>query len=169
VGPDATGGLRLDVSTPESLGPDRIASAAAAFELFGAPVAVVDFGTATTVDFIKEEGVFSGGVIIPGVGLMLKSLSGETARLPQAGVRRPESALGKDTEGCLLSGVVYGTAGAVERVIEEVEREEGLSYGVAVTGGYLDCIRPYLRRADYVEPDLTLKGLRMIYRRTADA
>jgi type III pantothenate kinase len=90
--------------------------------------------------------------------------------------KRPEAVVGRDTEGSILSGVVYGTAGAVERIIEEAEGSmapakgpQPRAYRVAATGGCLEYLRPYLRRVDYVEPDLALKGLKIIYRRTRDA
>jgi type III pantothenate kinase len=166
VGPGALGGLRLDIKDPEGLGPDRIASAVAAAEILGTPVAVVDMGTATTVDFIGRGGVFKGGAIMPGLGMMSSALSRETAGLPEVGPKRPGSVFGKDTPGCILSGIVFGTAGAVERFIKEAEATEGQGYMVAATGGYLEYVKPWMRRVDAFEPDLTLLGLELIFRRS---
>lgn len=162
-------GLSLDVETPEEMGADRIAECAAAAELFGAPVVVVSFGTATTVSFVGEGNVFKGGAILPGLALMAGALSSGTAKLPQVSLAPASTPLGRDTVGSILSGIIYGTAGAVERVIAEVEALEGETYKVVVTGGACDHVLPVLKRADYVEPSLTLRGLRLIYERISNA
>lgn len=162
-------GLKLEVENPEEVGMDRIAGSAAAADMFGPPVVVVDFGTATTVNFVGESNTYKGGAILPGISLMGKSLVTGTARLPEVMPEMPDSALGRDTVDSILSGIIYGTAGAVERIIAEVEAREGLKYKVVVTGGAHEHVLPALKRADHVEPALTLKGLRLIYERTANA
>ncbi len=159
-------GLKLDIKSPEELGADRIAESAAAAELFGAPVVVVDLGTATTLNFIGKGGIYIGGAILPGPVLMGRALSGETARLPEVTLGAVSEALGRDTTDSILSGIIYGTAGAVERLISEVEALQGETYRVAVTGGAHEHVLPHLGRADYVEPALTLKGLKLIYERS---
>jgi type III pantothenate kinase len=165
VGPGLDTGLRFEIESPEELGSDRIASSAAAAELHGPPVAVLDFGTATTVSFVGRGHVFKGGAILPGLELMGRSLSQGTAKLPEVSPGAPVSALGKDTVGNILSGMIYGTAGAVERIISAVEELEGETYGVAATGGYMGLVLPHLRRAVLVEPALTLMGLKSIFER----
>lgn len=165
VGPELDTGLLFNVLSPGELGSDRIAASAAAAELYGPPVVVVDFGTATTVNFIDRGNVFNGGAILPGPSLMKRSLSTGTARLPEVALKRPPSAIGKDTEGGILSGVICGSAGAVERIITAVENEEGEIYGVVVTGGQMEFVLPFMSRVDGVEPELTLKGLKLIYER----
>lgn len=162
-------GLSLEVETPEEVGADRLAECAAAAELFGAPAAVVSFGTATTVTFLGGGGVFKGGAILPGPDLMAGALFSETARLPRVSLAPAPTPLGRDTAASILSGIIYGTAGAVERIIAEVEALEGEAYRVVVTGGALDHVLPALKRADHVEPSLTLRGLRLIYERTSNA
>ncbi|MDP2168097.1 MAG: type III pantothenate kinase [Thermodesulfovibrionales bacterium] len=164
-----SGRLKFGVSEPDKLGADRIAAAAAAIEIYGAPVAVVDFGTATTVNFIGLGNIFKGGAILPGVGLMRDCLYEHTAGLPEIPLRGPSSVLGTDTSGSMLSGIVYGTAGAVERIISETEEMEAETYKVVLTGGNCGLIAPYLRRFDFIEPHLVLKGLRSICRETSDA
>ncbi len=158
-------GLRLSVDRPEELGADRIAGAAAAASILGAPLAFVDFGTATTVNFISCGNVFAGGSILPGLRLMAGALSAETARLPMVEPKADAPVLGKDTPGSILSGIIYGTAGAVERIIAEAEAVEDTKYRVCVTGGAMDLVAPHLGTVDFEEPNLTLKGLRVIFGR----
>lgn len=162
-------GLKLAVKNPEEVGMDRIAESAAAAEMFEPPVAVVDFGTATTVSFVGEGNVYEGGAILPGLSLMGISLASGTAKLPEVEPEHPGSALGRDTVGSILSGIIYGTAGAVERIIAEVEALEGRTYKVVITGGAHEKVLPALKRAENVEPALTLKGLRLIFERTVNA
>jgi type III pantothenate kinase len=156
-------GIDFQIEEPEKLGADRIAACAGACDLFGAPVAIVDFGTATTLNFIGSGNKYKGGAIIPGVRLMQKSLFSNTAQLPDVTVSKPVSPLGKDTAECIRSGIVYGTAGAVERIISEVETMEAESFKAVVTGGNAEFIAPFLRKVDHIEPALVLKGLRFIY------
>lgn len=170
VGPGTRGALRLDMRSPETLGPDRIASAVAASGMLGAPVAVLDFGTATTVNLIGRESgtgeaVFKGGAIMPGLQMMLNCLAGETARLPLVELRHGARSPGRDTEEGILSGVVMGTAGAVEKIIRAAEEHEGEPFKVAVTGGLMGYVLPFLWRVDLEEPHLTLMGLKLIYER----
>ena len=100
---------------------------------------------------------------MPGLELMRKSLFSDTAQLPDVTISRPMSPLGKDTVECICSGIVYGTAGAVERIISETEKLEAESFKIVVTGGNADLIVPFLRKVDHSEPALVLKGLRFIY------
>lgn len=159
----------LDVDAPDEVGPDRIASSLGAYELFGAPCAVIDFGTATTVNFVFKGGVFKGGAIMPGLGLMRDSLSGRTARLPNVELRPAQSALGRNTEDAILSGVLCGTAGAVEGIISSVEKQEGVRFKVAITGGYSALMAGHMSRLDFHEPDLTLIGLKKTYDKVVHA
>lgn len=164
----SAGWMRFEVDRPSDLGSDRVAGAVGAFEIFGAPSVVVDAGTATTVNFIGRKGVFKGGAILPGVRLMAEALGGKTSQLPAI---KPEGhgksiALGKNTETAILSGLLYGTSGAVERIIKEVEAMDGERYKVILTGGNSALLRSYLRH-DAIEPHLILKGMRRIYLRNA--
>lgn len=159
--------LKFGIKSPGETGADRIAASVAAAEMFGAPVAVVDFGTATTVNFVGRgrgrSGLFKGGAILPGLGLMAQALSTGTARLPDVtrligrGGSRSSS-----TEGAILSGITLGTAGAVERIIEDAERMEGKKYKVVFTGGYAGAVKAVMRREVVVEPELVLRGLKLI-------
>ncbi|HKZ56683.1 MAG TPA: type III pantothenate kinase, partial [Thermodesulfovibrionales bacterium] len=107
---------------------------------------------------------FIGGAILPGVGLMNESLAKGTSRLSEVVLRPPESALGTDTSGCIQSGLFYGTAGAVERLLEEIEKEVG-RLKVVVTGGFSYIISQFLKRGHDLRPNLTLEGLKIIYMR----
>ncbi len=163
-------GLRFDVESPGELGSDRISNAVAARELFGSPVIVVDFGTATTISVVKGRR-FVGGAILPGLRLMSDALGRGTARLPSidmAGIAgTPIPALGKNTAMCIMSGILYGMAGAAERIIDEIEKAENCRFRTVITGGYCDTMTRFVRRKHYSDPDLTLKGLRLIYERNA--
>ncbi len=156
-------GIDFQIKEPEKIGTDRIAAAAGACNLFGAPVAVIDFGTATTLNFIGSKNKYKGGAIMPGLELMRKSLFSDTAQLPDVTISKPLSPLGKDTAECIRSGIVFGTAGAVERIVSETENAEGENFKVVVTGGNAELIAPFLSKVDHIEPALVLKGLRFIY------
>jgi len=162
-------GLTFGVENPEEIGSDRIANMVAASELFSSPVLVVDFGTATTISALKER-EFLGGAILPGIKLMSSSLKKGTGKLPQvdmvSGDREiPLHAMGKNTIMCILSGIIYGTAGAVERLIHEMEQGESCRFKVVITGGNSFIMRSFLSRKFSLDPDLALKGLRLIYER----
>jgi len=156
-------GIRLLIPHPEELGTDRIANAVAAHALIRRPVAVIDFGTATSITVIDENGDYLGGAIMPGIGLMNEALNMNTSKLRKVEVVQPEAALGRDTAGCILSGLFIGTAGAVERIIAEIENETGASYAVILTGGNCLLVNAFMRRPHLVRPDLTLEGLKILY------
>jgi len=162
-------GLTYGVEKPEEIGSDRIANIVAASELFGSPVLVVDFGTATTITALKNR-EFLGGAILPGIELMSSCLKKGTAKLPQVDLVPGDGqvyphAMGKNTTMCILSGIIYGTAGAVERLIYEMELGESCRFKVVVTGGNSFIMRGVLSRDFSLDPDLTLKGLRLIHER----
>jgi type III pantothenate kinase len=159
----ALSGIGLRIPHPEELGTDRIANAVAAFSLMRKPVIAVDFGTATTITVVDGNGDYRGGSILPGIGLMNEALGMKTSRLRKVDVAPPENSLGKDTTGCILSGLVIGTAGAVERIVSEIENETGVSYDVILTGGFSPLMDPFIRRSHTVRTDLTLEGLKILY------
>ena len=162
-------GLKFNIPNPEELGPDRIANAVAAYELYRSPVAVVDFGTATTISVIGKDANYIGGAIMPGVGLMNESLAKGTSKLFGVTLNPPVMALGTDTDGCIRSGLFFGTAGAVERLLYEIEKGVGLPFKVVVTGGYGGMISRFLTREHDLRLNLTVEGLRTIYMRNRDA
>ena len=161
-------GLTLDVEEPQELGTDRIANAVAAGDLFGEPVIVADLGTATTLTAVRGDRLV-GGAILSGIGMMADALHRKTSRLPRVRIEDmhsvPAGALGKNTTKCILSGIIYGTAGAVERIAEGIEEETGSAFLLVITGGYADMIAPFLKRDFRLCPDLTLQGLRLLFER----
>jgi type III pantothenate kinase len=161
-------GLEFAIPNPEGLGSDRIANAVAAYES-KSPVAAVDFGTASTITVVNRDARYIGGVILPGIRLMNASLAKGTSQLQEAPLVPPASALGIDTAHCIQSGLFYGTAGAVERVLCEIEKECGFALKVVVTGGFGELISGFLQRKHDLRPHLTLEGLKLIYTRNTDA
>jgi len=156
-------GIGFRVSAPEEVGTDRLSNAAAAFSLFKRPAAVIDFGSATTITIVDSRGYYIGGSIMPGIGLMNESLGSKTAKLNSVELKAPGTALGRDTTGCILTGLLIGTAGAVERIIEEMEAETGLIFSTVITGGYSSLLAGFIRRPCLLRPDLTLEGLKILY------
>jgi type III pantothenate kinase len=162
-------GLVFNIPRPEELGTDRIANAVAAYEIFKAPAAVLDFGTATTISVVGKNANYIGGAIMPGVELMNESLARGTSKLNTVNLRPPEAALGTDTLQCIQSGLFYGTAGAIERLLLEMEKEIGVGLKVIVTGGYGDMISRFLTREYILNQNLTLEGLKIIFMRNKGA
>jgi len=164
-----TTGIVFAIPEPGELGADRIANAVAAYERYQRPVAVVDFGTATTISVVGKDANYIGGTIMPGIRLMNESLEKGTSKLQAVPLLPPEAALGADTSGCIRSGIFYGTAGAVDGILNEIEYETGLELKVAVTGGYGKLLTGFLKKQNDFYPHLTLEGLRIIYKRNRDA
>lgn len=167
LGRDIDSGLSFDVLKPEEVGPDRIANVVGASRLYGLPAIVVDFGTATTLSIIKDK-TFIGGTIMPGLEMMAKALNIYTSRLPLVDLTVSDEKInlpGKDTRENIISGIIYGTAGAVEGIIGEIESIERCKFNVVLTGGFSVIMARFIKRDFFLDPDLTLKGLRFIYER----
>jgi type III pantothenate kinase len=160
---DMQSGLNLAIDAPAELGTDRLSNAVAAFEFYGAPVAVLDFGTATVVTVVDRNANCIGGAILPGLGLMSDILARGTSKLERVAMKAPGSALGRDTGGCIRSGIFFGTAGAVERILSEIEAESSSSFAVVVTGGYGGLVAKFMRRPHELRPNLVLDGLKILY------
>jgi type III pantothenate kinase len=157
--------IRLDVLEPLTVGADRIVNTLAASRLFGRDTIVVDLGTATTYDCITADGVFLGGVIAPGMRTSAETLFRRTSKLPATELAAPERVIGRRTEDCIRSGVVLGTAEAVDGIVRRIKAEWPTPRTplVVATGGLASFIQPWCREIERVEPDLTLVGLRMAY------
>jgi type III pantothenate kinase len=171
VGPGCSGGMTLDVDEPDTVGSDRIASSAGAAAILGTPCVSVDLGTATTVNFVtegKKGSMFSGGAILPGINMQLRALNEGTVGLPFVSPSGEVRALGKTTEQNIRTGVLMGTAGAVEHIILQAEREFGLEFKIALTGGMMEYMEGVLENVHMREPNLVLKGLRAIYESEQD-
>ena len=159
-------GIKLDLKTPHEVGADRVANAYAAYMMYEKPVIVVDLGTATTFDIINRNGDFIGGVIMPGINLQFNSLCRNTSKLPKINADKSEKAIGDSTENAILSGVIRGTACAIEGLINQCEKELGKKAIIVATGGDSELIAEYMtRQFDFVNPYLTLEGLRFLYKR----
>jgi len=157
-------GVGIDYPKPDSIGPDRLANAVAARKRFGAPVVVVDFGTAVTFDVVNSKGNYAGGIIAPGLAAMTEYLHEKTALLPQITIREINTAVGKSTEQAMLIGAVHGYRGLVRELIAELKRELRVKkLPVVATGGYAKLIAAKLPEISAVAPDLTLEGLRLVW------
>jgi len=157
-------GVGIDYPKPDSIGPDRLANAVAARFRFGAPVVVVDFGTAVTFDVVNAKGNYVGGIIAPGLAAMTDYLHEKTALLPKIKIREIKSAIGKSTEHAMLVGAVQGYRGLVRELIGELKRElRAKNLPVVATGGYAKLIAAKLPEISAVAPDLTLEGLRLVW------
>ena len=162
VGVGIKTGIRIATSNPQQIGADRIVDAVAAYELYGGPVIVIDFGTATTYDMVDAEGTFMG----PGIRISAKALWEDTAKLPEIEIKKPDTILGKDTITSMQSGLVYGQIGQTEYIIKKTKEETGLMDAkVVVTGGLGRIISGETSTVDVYDPDLTLKGINLVYQK----
>ena len=168
--PETVLGVGIDYPKPNTIGPDRLANAVAARRRFGAPVVVVDFGTAVTFDVVNAEGNYSGGIIAPGLAAMTDYLHEKTALLPRITIREIKSAIGKSTEQAMLIGAVHGYRGLVRELITKLKRELNVKrLPVVATGGYAKLMAAKLPEIFAVAPDLTLDGLRLVWLAAAAA
>jgi type III pantothenate kinase len=162
--PKTLAGVGIDYPKPETIGPDRLANAVAARHHFGAPVVVVDFGTAVTFDVINRAGDYAGGIIAPGLAAMTDYLHEKTALLPRIKIREIKTSIGRSTEEAMLIGAVHGYRGLVRELILELKRELKVKrLPVVATGGYAKLIAARLPEISAVEPALTLEGLRLTW------
>jgi len=168
VGPGLKTGMPILYENPLEVGADRIVAAVAAFEKYGGPVIVLDFGTATTFDAVSAKGEYLGGAIGPGIRISAEALSQKTARLPRIEIRKPKKAIGRTTVSSMQSGLYFGYIGLVKNTIEEIGKELGPGTRVVATGGFGGLIVPELSRIEAFEPDLVLEGLRIIFDRNRE-
>jgi type III pantothenate kinase len=164
VEPGVRTGMPILYDNPKEVGADRIADAVAAFDLYGGPTIVVDFGTATTVEAISPRGEYLGGAIVPGIEISLDALFGRAAALRRVELVEPRNVIGKNTIEAIQSGAIYGFAAQVDGLCARFEEELGTSTVVA-TGGLAGLIAPLTESIDHHEPWLTLNGLRIIFQR----
>lgn len=164
VGPGCKTGIRINAINPKEIGADRIVDAVAAYELYGGPVLVLDFGTATTYDLITEDGCFEAGITSPGIEISAKALWQDAAKLPKIAIEKPASILAKETISSMQAGLVYGYIGQVEYIVKKVQEESKIeNLKVVATGGLGKIIADETDAIDVYDAQLTLKGLRIIY------
>lgn len=156
--------VEIAIENPREAGADRIANACGALMLYEKPCIVIDFGTATSFDIITKKGEFLGGIIAPGLNLQMKVLNKFTSKLPKIDVAVSDKAIGNNTSEAILSGVIRGSACMIDGLVEQCEKELGSKATLVATGGYSGLISSYLKRPfDFINPTLTLEGLRFLY------
>ncbi|MCU1460004.1 MAG: pantothenate kinase, type [Acidimicrobiales bacterium] len=161
-------GMPVLYENPREVGPDRIANAVGAFDLYGGPTVIVDFGTATTFEAVSAKGEYLGGAIVPGIEISLDALFGRAALLRRVELVEPRNVIGKTTVESVQSGAVYGFSALVDGLVQRFERELG-ECTVVATGGLGALIASLSTTIQHVEPWLTLHGLRLIYEKNAPA
>ncbi|MDQ2938943.1 MAG: type III pantothenate kinase [Actinomycetota bacterium] len=163
VVPGIKTGIAIRMDNPHELGADRLVNAVAAYDRFGGPCAVVDFGTAITFDAISGEGEYLGGVIGPGVRVSMEALTERAARLPKVELAEPAGVIGKTTQASMQSGMIYGFAGAIDSIARRLVVELGEETRFIATGGGAEVIVPHCEMVDEIDDLLTLTGLRLVW------
>jgi type III pantothenate kinase len=165
VEPGVRTGLALRVDHPRDVGADRIVNTVAAYDLYGGPTVVVDFGTATQFDVVSAAGEFLGGAIAPGVATSAEALVRRTARLPTVETTTPPAAIGRSTVTALQSGIVFGAAGQVDGLVGRIVGELGPGVTTVATGGLASAVLAACTSIDHHDPSLTLNGLARVWER----
>ncbi len=165
VEPGVKTGIAIHVDNPLEVGADRIVNCAAAHHEYGGPTVIVDFGTATTFDVVTANAEFIGGVIAPGLNISAEALFARAARLPRVDIRRPDSVIGTNTVVNMQSGIYFGYLGLVDGILARIRREVPDLRRVVATGGLATLFAEESEHIDEVDPELTLKGLKIIYDR----
>jgi type III pantothenate kinase len=165
LGPGTRSGMPILYDNPREVGPDRIADAVGAYDLFGGPCIVVDLGTATTFEVISGAGEYMGGAIMPGIAVGLEALYQQAAALRRVELVEPRNVIGRTTAESIQSGTLYGSGVLVDGMCRLLQSELGTDATTVATGGLAELIAPYASAVEHVEPWLTLHGLRIVYER----
>ena len=165
VGPDIPTGVTVELDNARSVGADRVADVAGAIEAYGYPLLIVDFGTATTFDYVDENGVFKAGAIGVGIESGANALWGQTAQLPEIEIKKPQSVLGKNTQAAMQAGIFYQFLGGFEKTVDAFRKETNQDFKVIATGGLGRVICQHTDYIDVYDPQLIFKGLKAIYER----
>jgi type III pantothenate kinase len=165
VGPGIKTGLNIRYENPREVGADRIVNAVAGIEQYGTPLVVVDFGTATTFDYIDASGAYLGGAIVPGIGISAEALYQRAAKLPRIELSKPKTVIGRNTVAAMQAGIIFGYAGQVDGIVRRICKEFNVQPRIIATGGLADLIAAESETIEKVDPLLTLEGLRIVYER----
>ncbi len=163
VGPGVKNGLKIRIDDPKTLGADLVVDAVGGIHLYGAPLAVIDMGTATTISVIDREGAFRGGAVMPGVHVSLSALVSSASLLPNLSLADPGKAIGTNTVDCMRSGIVYGQAAMIDGMLDRFAGEIGSEIRAVATGGLAPGIIPFCRHRILLDSELMLRGLSLIY------
>ena len=168
VGPGIKTGLDIKYDNPREVGADRIVNAVAGIHEYGSPLIIVDFGTATTYCYINEKEQYMGGAIAPGIGISTEALYTRASKPPRIEIAAPDHIIGKSTVAAMQSGIFYGFVGQVDGIVSRMKAYSKIEPKVIATGGLASLIANESETIDHVDPFLTLKGLRLIYKRNME-
>lgn len=168
VGPGLKTGLNIHMDNPRQVGSDLIVDAVAGIAEYGAPLVVIDMGTATTMSVVDKHKNYIGGVIMPGLRLSVEALASGAAQLFNVGLEAPKQIIGKNTSDCMKSGIVMGNAACIDGMIDRFEEELGYPVKVVATGGMAKVVIPLCRHEIVVDDSLLLKGLNVIYQKNKE-
>jgi len=157
-------GITIRTDNPKEVGADRIVNATAAYGLFGGPLIIVDFGTATTFCAITKNGDYLGGAICPGVKISAEALFQRASKLPRVELVKPVKVIGPDTISAMQSGIIYGYAGLVDGIVERMRKDLSYEAKVVATGGLAELVVPETKTVQEIQPHLTLEGLRLLFK-----
>lgn len=169
VGPGIKTGMPIHYDNPREVGADRIVNAVAGYEKFRCPLIIVDFGTATTFDYVNRKGEYCGGAIAPGLVVSIEALFQKASKLPRVEIARPPAVIAKNTVNSMQSGIYFGYVGLVDGIVTRMKAESRETPKVVATGGLAGLIAPEAKCIDVVDEYLTLEGLRILYERNREA
>lgn len=169
VGPGIKTGMPIHYDNPKEVGADRIVNAVGGYEKFKSPLIIVDFGTATTFDYVNGKGEYCGGAIAPGLMISMEALFQKASKLPRVEIIKPPGVIAKNTVNSMQAGIFYGYVGLVEEIVGRMKRECRENPKVIATGGLAGLVAPEAKSIEAVEEYLTLEGLRILYQRNRDA
>lgn len=165
VGDGIKTGMPILYDNPKEVGADRIVNAVAGFEKYKCPLVIIDFGTATTFDYVNAKGEFCGGAIAPGIAISVEALFQRASKLPRIDIAKPAKVIAKNTINSMQAGIFYGYVGLVDGIIERIRTESSEKFRVIATGGLAALIAPESKTIEVVDADLTLEGLRILFKR----